>query len=529
MGKYDIGIIGSGATSTYLLKWILQTDQACAITVYERHARPGSGMPYSPRSNSPTVLCNAFSKEIPDLTRSFASWLDERSDEELSRWQDPLDLDNANDFFPRVMIGDYLGEEFEKLVAAGRQAGIRIDVKTGHDVTDIDAENVKTKISYQSGENRETRLHDSVVLATGHVFPDSPDLDGVTLLSPWPLTRLPDDAPDRFGILGSSLSAIDIAISVAEARGRFDRQDGKIRWKPEGRGDELQIAMMSHLGLLPEPDFFYPYPYEPMKHLTEAAVSATIEEGPDGLLDRVFSLLVEELAAADPDYFEGADAAAKTVSGFSDHYYRKRLEAGGMTAFAQNLSDARASFKNEKTIAHRYTLLRGHEIIDLALRHLTETDWDRFTTELMPVFADSYAAVPHISSGKLIALSDAGVLRLLKTGYDAHYRSSASGDVTVETDAWTETFPAIYDARGQSPHAVSELGFPTLRAQLASSRQSVTAPYRLKLASGHEGLIYCLSMPQLLERHPFTQGLISVSEKAKCVAEHISSGLAGHR
>ena len=55
---------------------------------------------------------------------------------------------------------------------------------------------------------------------------------------------------------------------------------------------------MSRNGVLPEADFYCPIPWEPLEIATPAALEAAVAEGCDGLLDRVFQLIVHELEYA---------------------------------------------------------------------------------------------------------------------------------------------------------------------------------------------------------------------------------------
>ncbi|MFO4949770.1 FAD-NAD(P)-binding protein, partial [Salmonella enterica subsp. enterica serovar London] len=64
------------------------------------------------------------------------------------------------------------------------------------------------------------------------------------------------------------------------------------------------IVLMSRTGILPEADFYCPIPYEPLSVLTEFVVESEIAKGPDGLLDRIFALMVKELELADPTWCE---------------------------------------------------------------------------------------------------------------------------------------------------------------------------------------------------------------------------------
>jgi hypothetical protein len=139
----------------------------------------------------------------------------------------------------------------------------------------------------------------------------------------------------------------------------------------------------------------------------------------------------------------------------------------------------------------------------------------------MPVFGDCYAAIPHISVRRVLALYDAGVLRIIPTGSASSFKNTASGGVSVETVDGTIDFNALIDARGQAAHPLSALPFPTLVDALAAPETDLLNPFKLELTAKTNGAVYCLSMPQILNRHPFSQGLPNCDDLGRIVSRDI--------
>ena len=275
---------------------------------------------------------------------------------------------------------------------------------------------------------------------------------------------------------------------------------------------------------MPEGDFYYPFPYTPLKHITKEAVLAEVAQGSDGLLERVFRLLCKELDDCDPNYLRGLGQAARTVSGFGEAYFLRRQALGGLEAVKRDLRETRRSMRAKKTIAHRYALLRGHEAFDYALRHLSGDDYDLFREHLLPVFADCYAAVPHLSLARVVALYDAGVLSLHATGSGSAFRPLDDGRTEVVMEEGRLQVDVLVDARGQAAHSVADLPFPSLVAALKTPDKAVDEPFRLELKEAHKGAVYCLAMPQILELFPFAQGLPNCDELAgQVVADLLGS------
>ncbi|WP_335660727.1 FAD/NAD(P)-binding protein [Parasphingorhabdus sp.] len=514
--------MGSGPMAIYLLKHLASSDEPLAITIFEASTSAGVGMPYDPALNADYMLCNAFSREIPALERPLIDWLKDRPARELSEWELSVHDLTARAFYPRVLIGEYLHSQFGDLCENARAAGHMVTVHTDSRVNDIRvADTAKVTIHYGSGQFGQTAQFDAVIIASGHSWSSVPEIDGVKLVSPWPYTNITELAQDNIGVLGSSLSAIDVVGAIAHARGQFEESGDRISWLPNDIDDALRITMVSHMGIMPEGDFYYPFPYEPLICITQEAINDEIARGSEDLLDRVFTLLCDELDAADPDYLDSLPKTARTVEGFAPAYFSRRREVGGLRAVKRDLAAARETLRRKETILHRYALLRGHEAFDHILRELTPEDYSRFLDHLMPVFADCYAAVPHLSLARIIALYDAGVLELVATEEGAKFSQTEDGRIEVDTEDGTIGFDVMVDARGQAPASLTDLPFPELVKALRSPEEPVLQPFALDLAQDSASRIYCLALPQLLERYPFSQGLVECSHHARRVVDDI--------
>lgn len=519
----SIAIIGSGPMGVYVLHHLTAMARApLAITIFEASAIAGFGMPYDPALNADYMLCNAFSREIPAPVEPLIDWLESLPKRELSEWELSTHDLSPRAFYPRVLIGEYLQAQFDSVCRRACAAGHSVKLRTETRVADIVADSAGELCVDTGASDREgPQPFDIVVIASGHKWPDKPEIDGVPMLSPWPYTNL-TQCPDKdIGILGSSLSAIDVVVALGHARGSFDDSGDTVSWTPKDGNDDLRITMVSLMGVMPEADFYYRFPYEPLVKMTGAAVDALVAQGAGGLLDRIFALLCDELDAADPGYLARFPAAARTVEGFADSYFAHRRELGGLDAVKRDLAKARATLRAKETIPHRYALLRGHERFDAVLRKLSEDDYKRFLDHLMPVFADCYAAVPHLSLARVIAMYDAGVLDLAATCPGAKFSADDTGQIGIETDDGRKGFAVLIDARGQAAAGLDALDFPRLVDALASVDAPLVAPFRLERTDAAGGAVYCLALPQLLVRHPFSQGLGESHDHAKTVAEDI--------
>lgn len=506
----------------YTLKNLLGSRVALDIDMFESDVQTGSGMPYSEGMNADYMLCNAFSREIPPLTRSLAQWLKTQPTQELGEWELTSDDIDSRAFYPRVLIGEFLKAELKALCKTAELAGHRVHVHSALKVVDLIVEGdcIKAVLDEDSGEQQNIAL-DTIVIATGHDWPSQPTIGQAELLSPWPYTEITKQAPGQIGILGSSLSAVDIVVALGHTHGEFIEHSERIIWTPNDGVDDLCITMVSRNGIMPEGDFYYPYPYEPLACITPEAVAGELECGKHGLLSRIFQLLLDELDAADPDYLVHLGEDSRIIEGFSSAYFRDREKRGGLQAVKDDLKEVRSSMREKQTIASRYALLRGHENFEIALPHLDDSEWEQFKEHLLPVFSDCYAALPHLSVARVLAMHEAGVLSIVASGDNATFSKSPSGKIEVRYDGQQQVFDCMFDARGQSAASLSELAFPTLVEDLDDDSTPIVEPFRLALSVQTKARVYCLALPQVLERYPFSQGLPNCYELSRIVAMNV--------
>ncbi len=524
----SIAIVGSGPMALYALKHLQENPAEVEIDVYESSDVAGVGTPYRADMNSDDMLCNAFSREIPYASQPLSDWLERLPARTLSEWELSWHDISPRAFYPRVLIGGYLQAEFAAVCQALRAKGHKVNVITKCKVIDIIPEGEGFTLRCQVDGSANDFRCDDVLVATGHVWPKEPELEGVKLISPWPYTNITTLPPTSIGVLGSSLSAIDVLVALGFEHGTFT-EDEEVRWTPKVGVEGLKIFMVSLKAVMPEGDFYYKFPYEPLKHITEEAVLAEVAKGQDNLLGQIFNLLLDELDHADPDYLQGLGQAARTIPGFGKAYFARRERLGGLAAVKRDLAETRRSMRERKTIPHRYALLRGHESFDHAIRHLPEEDYATFKKHLLPVFADCYAAVPHLSLSRVIALYDAGVLELHATLGDDAFKRLDDGRIEVCTKAGPLLLDHLIDARGQAPYPVSALPFPSLVNALNDVDKPLVEPLRLELKNMHKGRAYCLAMPQVLTRFPFSQGLVGCHELAEIVVADLGSSPQAQR
>jgi uncharacterized NAD(P)/FAD-binding protein YdhS len=539
-----IAFVGAGPTTLYTLHALLaQNPLPFRLAVYEAQASPGRGTPYRPGWNDPAMLANIASIEIPPLAETLCEWLMRQPPDRLvDLGVDPGAIGERT-FYPRVALGEYFRDQFGALMDMARSRGIEVELRTRCRVEDaVNASDAMIlKVRTRSGEIVDEAF-DHVVLATGHQWPAEPQVRPGYFLSPWPATALAAVPPCAIGIRGSSLTAIDACVALASLHGAFDEsRDGETHYRPAPATDAFHMTMMSRKGLLPEADFYAPLPYEPLAICNEEAIASLLASDEDQLLDAAFALFKAELAAAAPPYAAGIGLENLDLEGFCEAYFARRAENDPFEWAEANLAEARRDYAAQHTVAWRYAILRMHETLALLAPHLDAADYRRFVRHFKPVFVDDYATVPHKSIRRLIALHRAGRLDVMAIGDD--YRIDTSGDeagATLVVGGERKHFPVFIEAMGQRPLGAAAFPFPSLRRQgivrdaapgagkTEARGIAIDELFQPVADEIPEARLFCLSLPFLLGRHPFIQGITSSHEIGLVVGEQLAAAIAAN-
>lgn len=521
-----IAIVGGGPTAVYTVKNLLQKAQNLKITIFEAGRVAGCGLPYSEEHNTADMMANITSIEIPPVLMSLADWVRSADDRMLNRFGIDRDKVQDRDFYPRVLIGAYYSDQLERLIQ-GCAPGQSVEIRTQTRVLDIAPRGAGFTLFIEHGKTRTRRQFDTIIMATGHRtdFHKPEPLPGL-FRSPYPVQDLSVGADNAALILGSSLSAIDAAVALAVRHGDFIGDENAMSYKPASKR-KLRIVMASRKGTVPDSDFFYPIPEEPLMIFTPARLEKFRQDGQKGLLAKAFRLFKQQMVSDDPGFVESLGLQRFTPEGFSRAYFAMRKTHQGFEAIAQNLADSKRDYRERRVIMWRYTMMRAHEVFSELVPFLEHSDLVRFRRYLAPVFADAYGCVPHLSVQRLLALHKAGCLDIVALGEDGTIRYGAR-TFTLAAGEREETFGTLIDARGQSAASISELGFNQLDRVLASSDplkrrngESEDDQFRLRIEGRSAADIFCISIPVMMERYPFAQGLVACSEAAAVVAASI--------
>lgn len=536
-----IAFVGAGPTTIYTLHALI--DRASApfeLTIFEAQSTIGRGTPYRPGWNDPAMLSNIASVEIPPLVESLVKWLERQPAERLGRFGIAQCEIDERSFYPRLALGEFFFDQLHALIEIAKDKDIDVTVRTHCRAIDAVSHDHGMTLFVQPRRGPLFEQHfDHVVLATGHQWPTEPEVRPGYFLSPWPASALLQLPPVHVGIRGSSLSAIDAAVALALSHGIFlEAQGGERTYRPAPGTDDFRITMISRKGLLPEADFYFPIPYEPLLFCTKKAMDGLVAAGSANLLGRAFDLFRQELAAADPAYARKIGLDALGLEDFAQRYFAERIAAGTFKWAHANLREAQANYDARFTVAWRYAILRMHEVVETLVPHLDDEEFELFSHFFSPVFVDDYATVPHESIKRMLALHRAGKLDIVAVGenYRIDSHGSERGAILIRGAERTH-FPVFIEAMGQRALGAKDFPFPSLRRQGViqdvnpasgdgpSRGIAINDEFHPVAGDIPEDQLFCLSLPFLMGRHPFIQGITSAHDMGEVVGARLAAAI----
>ena len=222
MQQTNISIVGGGACGIslfielFLQLRIANSHREVSITIIEENEEVGKGLAFGTKQPGHILNTQADLMGIHFAEPAhFSEWLkkhDSRVDGEV--------VDNQGEdqaFTTRRLYGDYLKEQFEYYFELAKKEGMSVDLIKAS-ATEIERVKDRFKIKLSSGKSKSC---DFVVLAVGtpvaDMYQELSDKKNY-FDSPWPSSKILENVPrnENVGILGSSLSAIDALMTLAD-------------------------------------------------------------------------------------------------------------------------------------------------------------------------------------------------------------------------------------------------------------------------------------------------------------------------
>lgn len=473
-----LGVIGGGPSALFLLRHALRSAADFAprfgrIVVFESQSEAGPGMPYSRRFTSETNLSNISSEELPTLPRTFADWLESLEDDRLRdlRIERPIGRDRI---YPRVALGDYFKAQFDELSEALAGTGVSVEVHCGSEVVDVvQVDHDEFEIVTRKGFRKRCG---AVVIATGHVW--DRDEDRVNYASPWPIGKLlpPRGKYHQFpiGLLGSSLSAVDVINVLAHHHGRFRESDGMLGFELRPEAEGFRIVMHSADGLLSHLQFEQVQPKRELyRHCSEEDILRLTDE--HGFLrlrvffDQICRPVLVKALHEDGLHPEAEKLGESTFSfsDFTDMMKKKHLSPDPFAKMRSEFSEAQRKIRQDRPTRWKEVLDDLMYTLNFHARLMPADDHLELRSAILPFVMNVMAALPLESAKLLIALHDAGLLDLVAGKAEIDHQKE-EGTVWVEVEgeeggkSEIREYRMFVNCAGQAPVDQTSFPFPSL-------------------------------------------------------------------
>ena len=399
----DLVIIGGGAggiaVTAHIMELVKKGKQLRSITLIEKSNSVGPGLAYSDACVGTILNMEASESGIyADDPEHFTRWMG-------------LHFPNLKEpVYPqRQLYGAYLSSVLDDLVKDASQNGINFRVINDEaiDINPID-EDLEVVL------NRGTKIQTAnAVLALGNFLTTlNPKLDGFPgfFSSPWPLKQLKvieSDAP--VSILGSGLTAIDVAISLVE------------------NGHRGNIKFISRNGRLPKVrGIASVYQRRYKMH----SLARDVESSEREVFGKVVSTIKREIES-----LEG-----------SNHY-----EYSDLKAFTDPLKGLQADIKNAEngTLRWQEVLRATTPVIERYWNCMSSKEKADFLRDYIGMWFQFRYAMPLENARKILNLMEEGQLRVVR---------SASG--TRSDTSWDGSHFAVATNEGdiQSKYLIEAVG-----------------------------------------------------------------------
>jgi len=420
-----MAIIGSGATTVFLLRHlynhinIIKSDIQ-RISIFEKDTILGMGMPYNPRTTDRYNLANISSEEIPKLNETFAEWLGNQKKKVLDEFDISKTEVSKSEVYSRLALGAYFRSQYEFYVERIKNSGIDLEEFPSEEIVDLQPQERGYKIISKSGNSFKTN---KVIIATGHVWKEEDNLKRNFFASPWPISKIIPDVGKVYdhpiGILGASLSAFDVVSSLSHRHGKFITRNGQVVFEPFEGTENFMLILHDANGWLPHLQYEQAEPMRQIyRHIDRNGLMELLDEHGYLRINTFFDIICKpalQKALRKDNLNSLAElldhsefGMEKFVERMSErHEYKNAFE--GMRA---EMVEAKNSVQNGKPIHWKEVIddlmycLNYHSELMPAEDHLF------FHKVVMPFLMNVIAALP-LSSGKiLLALYDAGKLKL---------------------------------------------------------------------------------------------------------------------
>ncbi|WP_082738266.1 FAD/NAD(P)-binding protein [Chryseobacterium sp. CCH4-E10] len=469
MEKIDsIGIVGGGPAALFVVKHLISENiYPQTLYIFEKSARIGAGMPYSQEGAAREHVANVSANELPDLPENFSTFIQRKP---YPQHPDFSNYHNINEYkvIPRLILGDYLEEQFKILLNTARKMGVTVKVFTDTIVTDV-----RKKDQFFEIITSENVIYEcsATVICTGHHWPKK--FEGNTKSwydSPYPPSKFSNATNYPIAIRGTSLTAVDAIKTLARLNGKFSEKGDEMTYTLNEKSSNFSLTLFSKRGYLPALRF-----HSEGSAFSEGWIMSQEEiyeykEKNGGFVDLnyVFERNFKQPLRKKNEKFYN-EIKNLTIEQFVEKMLSLREELDSFELFKAEYYEAQKSIERHQTIAWKETLAAFSYAINYPAKHFSAEDMIRMKKTLLPLISVIIASLPQSSYREIIALYNQGLISLVSVDDESHVEPhQEEGAIYHYTDHHTgdersDYFRMYIDAVGQQPVQFNDIPFKTLR------------------------------------------------------------------
>ncbi|AYN67613.1 hypothetical protein D1013_09670 [Euzebyella marina] len=476
----SVAIIGSGPSAIYLLKNILlglenASNQIEEISIYEKRALPGIGMPYHPETTDIHNMANISSDEIPFLFITLEDWVREQDAVFFEKYDiDPSKI-NGSTLFRRLVLGEYFHSQFRLCCEKLREMGVNVSVNGDTEIIDIHYHETYCNLLSNVGQIFTAQ---TVFIATGHQFNVRDDRGEKYFSSPWPISKILPKKHNyhdfSIGILGASLSAFDVVASLAHRHGRFESVDNRFVYLPFENTEAFNMVLHDVNGWLPHLQYEQQSALRKVyRFIDKEHLWALVDE--DGFLsldvffDQVCRPVLHRALLKDEEQSLAQDLLQPEfkLNDFIERMARKHEYQNAFEGLEVEMKEAEKLYFEHQPSHWKENLDDLMFCLNYHAELLSAEDYLYYKETMQPFLMNVIAALPIESAKKLLALYDAKKIDLI-AGIVNLDQISIGEKVQVSVEDEQKSTTLDYDmficSGGQKDVELEEYPFPSLIA-----------------------------------------------------------------
>lgn len=466
----SIALIGGGPAALFVVKHLMaEKIYPKELYIFEKSENLGSGMPYSHYGANFEHVANVSANELPELPQSFTDFVTKKDLKDYPDFANKAgESINEYQVIPRLLLGNYLEDQFHHLLKTTGKHGVSIKVFKNTKVVDIDRKNDDFfNVITESGDINKVS---KVIICTGHQWSSENEIRSKGWYdSPYPPSKFNTASNHSVAIRGTSLTAVDAVKTLARLNGKYVEENGGLKYLINEENKNFSITLFSKRGFLPALRFHSEgSPYSEGWIMSHDEIYE-YKQKHNGFvdLDYVFELNFKQpLRKKNEGFYQ--EIKDLTIEEFVNKMLELRERLDSFQLFRAEFAEAEKSIQRHQTIAWKETLSAFSYAINYPAKHFSAEDMIRLRKTLLPLISVIIASLPQSSYKELIALYDAGILHLVSVNENSRIESHEEEGIiyhyTDEAGAEKSDHYKLYiDAIGQQPVQFNDIPFEGLK------------------------------------------------------------------